>query len=631
MAMKETSPSPALTPFSSCNTLEAFTRNRNGLDYFNLRPEPPLHVALANERADATTKGPAPVDEAPNEILSHVFELGYLSQEQPDDKFRRNISQTSSRFRQVALNTPSLWSKYNLTQGNISQYLPYLSEYLQRSKGFPLDIDLTCFWSREITRHLMVLLLPHSARWRRLSIMTPNSDIFAFLVDVPAPVLEHISVSHFSSQRRLAVDHLAFGGHLPKLSELVLRNVSLDRVNMPLRGLTKLEIRGHGVWPDLERLDELLGGSEALQELIIHVKPGMVVQDLYQGLSQGPLFLPALRQLTVFTSEWLTDDVARLVRAFSAPNLETLLIQERFGYDTPVSTTHILRYSAYPTPSLTATNCNFVLACRCLSPEQLEGLRMLEMHKAGWDSESGTNNLAALRQTFRGMLSLENLVLTELNPYTALHDLGLASRDTGVPPQGGNLLPIEFPSVDPIPVLSLRTLDIDTMRDFDRPPCGELSQFIRLFAFPSLSALLLRRITQVAWEHTLECFAGHTTEYPALTSLTVAGAKSLQNSSTCSPAVAFPNLQQLSMLYVPPSAFLSHLTEKHDDTVPWPNLDSLTIFGDALRARPILHEVIRRREEVSRPIKSLSLDRMFRGNLESWEWIKERVPDTVEI
>jgi hypothetical protein len=34
---------------------------------------------------------------------------------------------------------------------------------------------------------------------------------------------------------------------------------------------------------------------------------------------------------------------------------------------------------------------------------------------------------------------------------------------------------------------------------------------------------------------------------------------------------------------------------------------------------------------VSRPIKSLSLDKMFRGNLESWEWIKERVPDTVEI
>lgn len=580
--------------------------NSDEHDYFGAQPHRP------SPTTQAEVGGCTPLDGIPNEVLSRILEAGYHFEEHPDDEFRRTVSHASSRFRQIALSTPSLWSTYYLTQGNVNQYIPHLPHYLRLSKGHPLNIDLSCFWTSEVTKQLMDILLPHSDRWRRLSVTTPNTDIFSFLIDVPAPCLEFVSVAHFSSQRRLSLDHPVFGGQLPNLAQLVLRNVSLDRVSVPLRSLTKLEIRGHGMWPESAALEEMLGGEDStLRELILHVKPGSVLQDIDSGRNSRPISLPALRKLTVFTSEWLTDEVASLVRVFAAPNIDTLLIQEGFG-DGTFDATEILRYSTSPQPSLVTTHCNIPVACRCLTPDQLGKLRVLEMCKAEW------NDTVALSLAFRGMLSLDKLVLTQLDPFSILRDLDLETIQR---------------SSELFTIPSLRALDIDPIRN-TQPVEGELADFFRLFSLPSLSSLVLRHLTQVAWERTLECFAGHSKEYPRLSSLTVAAMPALEPSSSCSPTRAFPYLRHLSIIHAPSTIFLCHLAQtsgKGGYEVPWPDLDSLTIYGDTFRSRPLLHRVIECREEAGRPFRSLRLDASFKSNGESWDWIQEKVPGTVEI
>lgn len=447
----------------------------------------------------------------PNEILAHVVELAYFSEDLPYDELRSALVQTSSRFRQITLTTPSLWSKYHLTLGNVYEYLDHLPKYLHLSKGYPLDLHFSCFWSPSLTQRLMDLFLPHSRRWRHLSITTPNTDIFSYLVDVAAPVLTTISLSHFSSQRRLGLDYHIFGGLLPSLSHLLLRNVSLDKVNIPLRNLTKLEVRGYGTWPGFDALEELLSGSETLEEMVFHVKPGLVLQDVSREPGQPPIQLPALRRLTVFTSEWLTGDVVELIRAFEFPNLYSLVVQEGSGLGFTDSK-DILRYTSSPIPSMTVSYAAISTALRCLPPQQLESLNTLELLRATW------TNYSSLRHIFRSMESLQKLVVSEFNPHTALADLDIL-RDSVI---------LEGDDVESEPALpplisspSLRTLNIDLIED-PIPSTADLAGFIRLFSLRSLSSLTLRRLSKEDWDNVLSSFATHVDDYPLLKLLTAA-------------------------------------------------------------------------------------------------------------
>ncbi|KAF5342004.1 hypothetical protein D9611_001256 [Ephemerocybe angulata] len=601
------SSSPALTPFYLSNSLQEAGVSSSNQDYFAAWPCNHSISELDHKETLGT-----PIDNIPNEVLSHIVETAYFSEELPYDNFRSVMLKTSSRLRHITLSTPSLWSKYHLTQGNICDYLPSLPRYLQRSRDYPLDIHLSCFWSLPTTEHVMDLLLPHSRRWQHLSIATPNGAIFNFLENVSAPLLKTVSLSHFSSERRLSLESTIFGGNLPKLSQLLLRNISLNRVSLPLRNLTKLEVRGYGAWPDFAGLHEMLSNSETLEELVLHVKPAFVLEDLHcSGNNQAPITLPALRTFTVLTSEWLTDDVARLVRTFSTPNLESLVIQEGCGPG-HTSLYEILRYSASPSPLVRARHADVGAAFRCLEPEKLEKLHTLELTRAAW------KDLANLSQSFQRMLSLEKLVLLELNPFTALQDLGIAAGDTPTP----------------ISIPSLRTLDIDVIRDF-RPADAGLAQFIRLFSLPSLSSLILRHLSQHGFENTVDAFAGHVDEYPELKALTVTGTPGLEQSAQARTLpLAFPHLKTLSMLHVPSNLFLSCLarSDMGDGAagVPWPDLESLMVSGDPNASKPLLHKVILEREAAGRPLKKLFLDGSFQANAESWEWIRERV-DVVEV
>ncbi|KAJ2918184.1 hypothetical protein MD484_g2252, partial [Candolleomyces efflorescens] len=499
--------SPATTPFS-LSQLEGLYTHSKSHDYFGPQSHGESLLSKDFHAEDGLPDGvSSAIDALPNEILAHILELAYFSEDLPYDELRSALMQTSSRFRQITLTTPSLWSKYHLTLGNIHEYLDRLPEYLALSKGYPLDLHFSCFWSPTLTQRLMDLFLPHSSRWRHLSITTPNANIFSYMADVPAPILTTVSLSHFSSQRRLGLDYRVFSGHLPSLSHLLLRNVSLDKVNIPLRNLTKLEVRGYGTWPGFHALEEELSGSETLEEMVFHVKPGLVLRDVNREPGQPPIHLPALRKFTVFTSEWLTGDVVELIRAFEFPNLHSLVVQEGSGLGFTDSK-DILRYTSSPVPSMTVCYAAISTALRCLPPQQLQTLDTLELLRATW------TNYLSLRHIFRSMTSLQKLVVSEFNPHTALADLDIL-RDSAVLEGDDAALPLLISSP------SLRTLSIDLIQDLV-PFTADLARFIRLFSLRSLSSLTLRRLSKEDWDNVLSSFATHVDDYPVLKLLTAA-------------------------------------------------------------------------------------------------------------
>ncbi|EAU85208.1 hypothetical protein CC1G_06224 [Coprinopsis cinerea okayama7 len=605
--------SPIPTPFSLSQSLEA-SRHASS-DYFDLQQASGAKVSRAllrpnvkspNVDADNDSQAPsAGIDALPNELLAHILELAYLWPGR-DDHLRATILQVSRRLRNVMIETPSVWSVYWLSQGNIEQFLPMLPVYLERSKGYPLDIALHCYWDPEITSTVMGMFLPHSHRWQHLAITTPNPDVFSFLESTPVPILESLKLYHFSSARRLAIPREVFDNSAPKLSTLLLRNVSLDRIRMPLRQLSKLELRGHGRWPQYSELCEMLADSDTLEKLIIHVKPHTVLEDINRG-DEPPILLPALRTFTLYTSEWMTPPVAELIRTFSCPNIESLLIQEDPG-SAPSAEHDIVRYTASPQPTLSVYFADAEVAWRCLSPEQSENLKVLRLRRAGWSDYSRLLNM------FRALPALESMVITELNPTTVVEELEPEALQRDVP----------------ISIPSLRTLDIDVIRNYWSPQNKDISRFIRLFRLPNIANLSLRNLSTSEWQNILTVFDAHNEDYKALTSLTIAqmhdltvGAADHESDSdlpSSTPVDAFPHLQHLSLIDVSANPILVYLLSRSQThTIVWPELQTITLRGNTFTGKPLLHRIIEDRKELGKPLVRLYLDACFRCNGDSWE------------
>lgn len=123
----------------------------------------------------------APIDVLPPEILSYIFELAVhssddytiKSQKQATERILtfhllRAVTQVSSRWREIALNTPSLWTHAdNRSAGE-------LEAFLSRSRGMSVTLRM----SRRTTARMDQLLVQHGHRIRRLDFVEhyPHGD-----------------------------------------------------------------------------------------------------------------------------------------------------------------------------------------------------------------------------------------------------------------------------------------------------------------------------------------------------------------------------------------------------------------------------------------------------------------------
>lgn len=559
----------------------------------------------------------------------------------PDTEFRSTLLQISHRFREVALHTPSVWSIFNVSPGNVDRQLEEIPVYLPRSREYPLQIRLSCFWGADITEPIMKLFLPHSQRWRRLCMVTINSRVFEFLQHIPVPSLEDLNISFYSHERRTSLPSNSFGASIPRLSSLCLRNVNLHNLNISLRDLTTLEIRGYGIWPEFSEFSEMLSGSTSLQKLILHVKPGHVVhQQLFPGLENNPrghITLPELRILEMYTSEWLSPGIVSLIRVFICPKLQSLILREGVGSASETSQT-IMNYTAqahlprhmklhYPISEPLCTEfsnrlfihaANLSLACRTFPATMLTSL---ELRKVVLPSHM------SMKMTLSSLKNLKHLFFLEL------------SVDQGLLQMLDNIQPALFQETflddmqSTVEIPNLETLMVElSLNDSAKLTRDYTAGFIRIFSTPTLRSLTLKNLTAQQWKSVAASFHEHSSEYPRLTSLKLIDftdviSTNIDHPSYYSVTCSFPHLHRLSLDGTSSNPFLQALIPASSTarTLPCPELQVLSICNDRHTSKPLLHRVITAREVEGIPLRKLCLDAHFSTNVESLGWIRQHV------
>jgi hypothetical protein len=602
----------------------------------------------------------SPFDLVPNEILSLILEHGYFGTKNglPDNSFRGLVRDISRRFREVALQTPSLWASVHLSPSNVFDEVDLLPTYLGRSKSYPLDIHLSCFWAPDLTEQVMELMTPHSPRWKRLSITIMNGHALKFLADVAVPSLNLLIITFYSNQRRIALPSSIFKNELPQLQYLSLRNVDLINIRFTLRNIKTLDIRGYGIWPNFRRLNELIGQSTHLQRLVLHVKPAEVLAQLRwllpggQSGTLGQVILPALEYLLIHTSEWLTADVADFIRLFHCPKLKVLVLQDLSSQTEKPNAimTYLVRTKRLEPvaleavwteawegrveagsqaksdglvvqPTLWVKSADLHHAYSAIACSLASRLTALELNGVLFPS------MPRMKEIFAGLKNLQYLSMFNLVPSESLvliKEHGIAWEEM----------------VGAVDIPSLLTLVI-AFRPTPRNQTFELDGtdlFLSLFKLPSLSSLLLKNPTFNRWCKVADVFLrGGVQSFPKLTSLKVVDMEdSIPVGSFIAgcgnPVAAFPRLEWLLLDGINSTCFLQCLLASYGDSEApaWRNLTSLAIANDPCASRPLLHRVICDREALARPLKRLYLDSTYKRNAESFEWMKERVP-VVEI
>ena len=141
------------------------------------------------------------INTLPNEIVKMIFELAVadLEETRAVSKAAVSLSHVSQKWREVALDTPRLWSKIELW-GSAGR----AQAFLERSKAVLIDISLTINFdyhttpndeprrkqSREELPGVLAAAVAHSKRWR--SFTWPSEDFNDAEQAIPRDALDHL-------------------------------------------------------------------------------------------------------------------------------------------------------------------------------------------------------------------------------------------------------------------------------------------------------------------------------------------------------------------------------------------------------------------------------------------------------
>jgi F-box-like len=272
----------------------------------------------------------------PNEMLSYIFELcrndaiverATTGRTGRVGKVEVNMSHVSSHWRAVAISSPSLWSNLGLSDDS------KLKVYLERSKGYPLDITfqfahIAPMYESEIAH--ITLICAHIDRWRHVFLELGHDQSLSFILQhirkSSAPLLQHFSMCPFSSNidfshpEEPGASQIFMGG-APKLTFVRLVGAALYVSKPPLSAMTTLH------------LDDVVGGGNlsldyATFSKIINASPSLLNLSIMLGTIDWPtdgqlaLSIPTLRSLRIYGSAAL---IYVLSSALSAPNLKSLV------------------------------------------------------------------------------------------------------------------------------------------------------------------------------------------------------------------------------------------------------------------------------------------------------------------
>ncbi|KAE9391551.1 hypothetical protein BT96DRAFT_303606 [Gymnopus androsaceus JB14] len=362
---------------------------------------------------------PSPFQQLPNEIICPIFESACTDnllqqypwpvREEPPTELSLPviaylpalaISAVCTRWRFLALESPRLWSRFNLEIAPDSEedldvqsgFRLTLQLYLDRSADSPLHIDLqTPRALNEDEGKLSALLLffNHTSRWQTFS-YTGDFDLGScegFRRHPSFPILEALNLrgcqevikttdldcfEHAPELRAVRTDYFETGSHLP---------------------WTSLDVRGWG-WKDLLRYC-----------------PGLTVlklRDFWSTLEPSSISLASLESFT-FVEERYEEEDKRLENMFSHftfPSLGELIIYTERTYNTKLLwpmdsfTAFISRSSctltALSLSGVTISNLDFIATLRLLP----------SLTKLSFGDDVGTDNLSLPLESHSAWLRL---------------------------------------------------------------------------------------------------------------------------------------------------------------------------------------------------------------------------------
>ncbi|KAE9395421.1 hypothetical protein BT96DRAFT_145850 [Gymnopus androsaceus JB14] len=271
---------------------------------------------------------PCSIQKLPTEILMSIFDLvshdnqmrespnlnssqlWANSEDGPAAMPALVVSSVCSRWRELALAYPAIWSRISLildAKGTNELFAVTVKLYIKRSGSSLLRLRIdtpSSFFKGLLTPHPVLSLIGlHSNRWQQLTFVGANyfsREIFSIPANVHQfPVLEALELD-FCSRESLEVF-----GQAPCLRSLCVSYLVIElRSNFPWKQLTSLDVACKG---RMDGLAYFCPNITSLQLRLDHFSP-------FPEIATPPRVFPALQSLSVIITDILEE--ANLERSF---------------------------------------------------------------------------------------------------------------------------------------------------------------------------------------------------------------------------------------------------------------------------------------------------------------------------
>ncbi|KAH7928234.1 hypothetical protein BV22DRAFT_1059259 [Leucogyrophana mollusca] len=284
-----------------------------------------LSIRALQVRVAHITNQNAPISRLPSDILAIIFEE--MRRVVPSStRFQRvpvevQLSHVSSRWREVTLSTPSLWSSIRYP---ILHRENAMETYLQRCGECPLDVHIGPRIIDQKPLHVVTTtLLPRIAQFRELTIDTTGCEELRALLclfrDATAPALKRLKVTCTDAIRAHELSRIEiFKGGTPVLSDVRLDGIP---ITLPASDATTLHIApdpGSSAALPKAAFFDIISSFSSLTTLHLN---GFIRG---RGNSSDPITAPvellALRELKIDGNIFRTG--FRLFESISTPNIE---------------------------------------------------------------------------------------------------------------------------------------------------------------------------------------------------------------------------------------------------------------------------------------------------------------------
>lgn len=280
------------------------------------------------------TQCPSPIHRLPCELLASIFALGvFPSEEEEDPLMLPTLMLVSQHWYDIAINTPTLWSKIRIGNHNSVEKA---ARMLGRSKSVPLDItiDFNDRYNRQgsisdVLTRAMNLLAPSIRRWKSFHLSVPNrlqaNTALSHCV-TEAPMLRVFTVHVFHSMQEDVVSqppNSLFCGYTPSLKACSLKSFHLGWGHSILRNLQVIKFDGYwnGSDPSTAVMLGILRASPDVRELTLRNLSD--VSESRTTSSAGDLIhLPHLTKITLYYSGY--NRTLSVLDRISFPALERI-------------------------------------------------------------------------------------------------------------------------------------------------------------------------------------------------------------------------------------------------------------------------------------------------------------------